>query len=592
MLGLTGVMAFLALRPVQAQDDEIDFLLEAFQESMPPPNTLFGMGVISGATESTRWESRSRYRISDRTEPGFEDTHPNLHDYTEFVNRVYYKLNHAESGWNSSVQLDQVSLGLNRYILDDKMYNSIDLLEPSLFSPAPNTLLRLEKVNFTKDTMNGKVELGDIGAVFGRGIALNMRSNKIVDIDTSVRGVKYSGSFDNLDVTMMSGLTNRQQISRDNPNIGLYQDVPHLLSGAQMMLYGVGSSTIGVHGLAATFGDTDQRNEMGLLRYEEPIDATIVGADIELYGLAGIDWYLEGNLFQYQDTALSEGGDHPTGYTGYLSASAYPGILVVLFEGKVSKDSERINLYTSIDNWEVATPPSLEYERMITEDSSATVNSNDVIGGRVRIDYPIKPAVLTPYTSVSLFYDQDLEGLHFNIVPERIIHPMMGVQYTENSKVLLLNVGYRIDDRVSDEVLDNGVDQGQDTLIHLDGELSFPLFGHEALELNTSMWRFSWGNNPVDHEDFMTMQNAIVWRHGEDIDFILYQDYTTNTQLQSVGNITDEIYLAGEVKYRPSPETSLRVLAGAYKAGIRCSGGQCRTLPGFNGVEVAYSSSF
>ena len=58
---------------------------------------------------------------------------------------------------------------------------------------------------------------------------------------------------------MMSGLTNRQQISRDNPNIGLYQDVPHLLSGAQFMLYGVGSSTIGVHGLAATFGDTDQR---------------------------------------------------------------------------------------------------------------------------------------------------------------------------------------------------------------------------------------------------------------------------------------------------------------------------------------------
>ena len=48
---------------------------------------------------------------------------------------------------------------------------------------------------------------------------------------------------------------------------------------------------------------------MGVLRYEEPVDATIVGADIELYGLAGIDWYLEGNLFQYQDDALSEGVD-------------------------------------------------------------------------------------------------------------------------------------------------------------------------------------------------------------------------------------------------------------------------------------------
>ena len=204
---------------------------------------------------------------------------------------------------------------------------------------------------------------------------------------------------------------------------------------------------------------------------------------------------------------------------------------------------------------------------MITEDSSATVNSNDVIGGRMRIDYPIKPAVLTPYTSVSVFYDKDLQGLHFNIVPERIVHPMLGVQYTENATVLLLNVGYRVDDRISDKTLDNG-DQGQDSLIHLDGSC-VPLFGHEALELNTSM-AVLMGNNPVDHEDFMTMQNAVVWRHGEDIDFIVYQDYTTNTQLQSVGNITDgSIWL--EAKYRPSPETSLRVLAGAYKAGIRCS---------------------
>ena len=240
----------------------------------------------------------------------------------------------------------------------------------------------------------------------------------------------------------------------------------------------------------------------------------------------------------------------------------------------------------------MATPPSLEYERMITEDSSATVNSNDVIGGRIRVDVPIKPSVLTPYFAVSTFHDKDLEGLHFNIVPETIVHPIVGVQYTENEVVVLMNMGYRIDDRDSVPELDNGIDQGQDRLAHFDGEIGFPLFGHEAMELNTSMWKFMWGDNPVSHNDFVTVQNAVVWRHGEDIDFIVYQDYTTNTQLQSVGNITDEIYLAGEIKYRPSPETTLRVLAGAYKAGIRCSGGQCRTLPGFNGVEVAYSSTF
>ena len=575
-----------------AGEDELEYLLATLEETAPPPNMLYGMGVVSGATETNRWESRSRYRISDRLEPGFEDTHPRLHDYTEFVNRYYYKLNHAENGWNSSIQVDQISLGLNRYILDGKEYNSIDLLEPSLFSPMPNHFIRLEKANLTKNFSNAKLELGDMGGAFGRGIALNIRSNKIVDIDTSLRGVKYTGNFGRAEIMALSGLSNRQQVSRDNPNLGLYQDVPHLINGAQVMLYGVGSATLGFHGVTATFGDVSTRNDSGIMRIDEPVDATIVGMDAEVYGLAGLDWYFEGNVFQYYDEALSEGGEHETGYTGYVSASAYPGILVVLLEGKISKDSERINLYTSIDNWEVATPPSLEYERMITEDSSATVNSNDVIGGRIRVDVPIKPAVFTPYVAVSAFHDKDLEGLHFNIVPETIVHPIAGVQYTENEVVVLMNMGYRIDDRDSVPELDNGVDQGQDRLMHFDGEIGFPLFGHEALELNTSMWKFMWGDNPVSHNDFVTVQNAVVWRHGEDIDFILYQDYTTNTQLQSVGNITDEIYLAGEVKYRPTPETTLRVLAGAYKAGIRCSGGQCRTLPGFNGVEVAYSSTF
>ena len=133
-------------------------------------------------------------------------------------------------------------------------------------------------------------------------------------------------------MTALSGLSNRQQVSRDNPNLGLYQDVPHLINGAQVMLYGVGSATLGFHGVTATFGDSALRNESGILRLEEPIDATIVGMDAELYGLAGLDWYFEGNVFQYYDDALSEGGEHDMGYTGYVSASAYHGILVVYWK--------------------------------------------------------------------------------------------------------------------------------------------------------------------------------------------------------------------------------------------------------------------
>ena len=88
------------------------------------------------------------------------------------------------------------------------------------------------------------------------------------------------------------------------------------------------------------------------------------------------------------------------------------------------------------------------------------------------------------------------------------------------------------------------------------------------------------------------MQNAFVWRHGEHWDFTVYQDWSNNLQISSRGNINENLYAAGEVAWKPNNQRTLRFLAGAYKAGIRCSGGQCRSLPGFEGIEFAYQQDF
>ena len=107
--------------------------------------------------------------------------------------------------------------------------------------------------------------------------------------------------------------------------------------------------------------------------------------------------------------------------------------------------------HNAIDIWEWSTPPSLEYERMITEDASAAVNSNDIVGGRVRLDVPIKPNVLTPYISCSTLYDKDLAGLHFNKVPEIVVHPLFGIQYFPSQAIVLTNIGFRRDIRVQSQ---------------------------------------------------------------------------------------------------------------------------------------------
>jgi hypothetical protein len=152
------------------------------------------------------------------------------------------------------------------------------------------------------------------------------------------------------------------------------------------------------------------------------------------------------------------------------------------------------------------------------------------------------------------------------------------MQWFNNDKILMFNSGYRVDIR------DEG--QGSDRLAHFDGEYSTPLFGKEGIEFNVSAWHFWWGDD--SHNDFLTVQSATVWRRGHHWDFTLYQDWSNNTQLQSRGNINDEYYIAGEAKWKKSETENFRLLMGAYKAGIRCSGGQCRTLPGFQGAEFNY----
>jgi len=52
------------------------------------------------------------------------------------------------------------------------------------------------------------------------------------------------------------------------------------------------------------------------------------------------------------------------------------------------------------------------------------------------------------------------------------------------------------------------------------------------------------------------------------------------------------VYGAGEVQYKPNSALTLSAFAGAYKAGIRCSGGQCRALPGFDGARFTLSGTF
>jgi len=544
---------------------------------------LWGTGTLANSTLTVLNDLEVRYwQVPDRLE-GFEDR--DVLNYVEQVNRTNLLL--SKPGLSIGLQVDQVALFANRYYLDDELLHERVLYDPNqIISPWDDALVVSEKMFLTKSWDGVEVTVGDVYGSFGRGIALNIVKNTDIDVDTSMRGARLKVSSGDIDITALSGLTNVQQISQDNPNQGIERGVADMVSGMQIAHYGLGPFQGTAHGAMFTFGRVEDQGREAIGRYGQAVDAASAGVGLTLLGAAGVDWYVEGDVIRYFAAELADGDeDGLLGHAVYGSAAAYPGKTTVFVEAKHTVDTERLNLFTAGENYEVASVPTLEYERVITEDGSAAVNSNDVSGARVRIDYAANPGVFVPYLAVTGLRDRDLGGLHFNQSPETVVHPVAGLQWFEGERVVQLNTGFRRDQR-------DDTAAGSDRLAHLDGELHVPVGHGNAIELAMGVKSFWWGNNPAQQTDFLEMENALVWHHGEQWQFVLYQDWSNNPLVTSDGNLGEQLYGAVEVKYEPRSNTEMRLFYGAYKAGIRCSGGQCRQLPGFEGARFAWTSRF
>jgi hypothetical protein len=283
------------------------------------------------------------------------------------------------------------------------------------------------------------------------------------------------------------------------------------------------------------------------------------------------------------------------GWAAYGSVAAYPDPVTLLVEVRRNKDTEYLNTFSS--GWELASGPTLEYERVVTEDSSAAVNSNDIVGGRVRADLRLasgEHVSVLPYVSVAAFRDADTGTLHFNATPETIVHPVVGLQWLDGDFHLLLNGGFRADVRDRGP---SGEDYGADTSAHADVALSVPIAGPVSVEIAPSLLVYRWGVNAPQQADYVDVSNTLAVKIGSPFAVLVYTDSSDNPLLASTGNLTgfglpDTLYGALELQWKPTSATTLKAFYGAYRAGIRCAGGQCRSLPGFEGGKVSLTTTF
>jgi len=521
-----------------------------------------------------------RYGLSDDKLPGFEKK--GVFNSVEQVNRFTIKV--TRGPWGVYAQLDEVTLFANRYKIDDVLYYERNLVNKGVFSPMPgDSYLNLEKLQVKKDTGDVAYEIGDFYAAFARGTSLNINRNVDIDIDTSIQGVKALFRPGAWDITALIGQLNRQQVFQDNPNQNIRGDLRHSIAAFRAERFGLGPANVGGHivvydfveeeGLAAGF------KEMGSMP-----DAVVSGLSAEIMGLLGLDWFLEADLFSYTTDTLFLGEETEPGYALYGSASAYLGATTWLFEAKRYSNTERLNTVVGGEQYEIAIAPTLEYERAITEDSSSALNSNDVYGGRVQMDWSAVPGQITPYVALAVLRDEDLAD-HFNSVPETIVHPMLGVEWIEEHFAMLANFGYRTDFR-------DGGTYGQDRQLHGDVALKFPFIGHLTADMSLGLERYQWGNNAFQQGDYLEMETAFSILKGSDYGVIWYTDFTNNPLVDSEGNLGKAWYGALEFQVKPTSALTVKAFYGSYKAGIRCSGGQCRLLPGFEGGRVSVVGAF
>ncbi len=567
--GLGVLLALCAPRPALA-DDLPD----------PAPTTVAPVaGTLQGGATHGLEEFRFRHYQSDERLPDFPDEP--VFDYQEVVQRL--QVSGGSSFLLLGAQLDAVTLFSNEYILDDERVFERELWGEGLVGPHPNWWFTVEKVWLQGTTGGFAWTLGDSYQAFGRGLALNVVKNTDIDVDTSLRGAHGKLTAGDWEVTAVTALANPQQVRLENPNLNLRADRPHGVHGVRIERFG--RVRFGAHGVAYQFVRQLDEAQDPFSTYGGDVDAGVVGATVEASSVGPFDLGAAFDWIAYGADDIT--ADH--GYGAYLSASAYPGIASVLVEGKLYRDTEWLNQFSGLDGYELSTGPSLEYERAITEDSSATLNSNDIFGGRVRTDFALGQggSMVTPYVSAAAFRDQDLGGVHFNEAPETVVHGLGGIVAVVGEFHMLANAGYRTDLRDDSPAANPG-----DSTVHADLAITIPLAHHLSIELAPSVLRYHWGENPVQQQDYTDFSSTAALKIGTPWALLVYADYSDNPLITSTGNVSDNVYMAGEVQWQPTSATTVKAFYGAYRAGIRCAGGQCRSLPGFEGARASFTANF
>ena len=467
------------------------------------------------------------------------------------------------------------------------------------------------------------LEIGDISAVFGRGLALNLDKNQAIDFDNEVRGVRYSSVFlEHHELDLLAGY--RREYRFYSPSSDLREPdgkAAYDLAGVEISI----NSASGMWSWMPYLVTSGMESDIVWQQLETDIGSVVTdtvtqhmnaiqsGWGQSIYGESW-DLYLEYNktwkAFDYPIVSQSiqqlENGqslinDAPeygqTGQAFNLQLNWFPEWFTVLFEYKrylngpetASQKRNPMLLATKPLPWQMGPTGIREHDISLLGNVTHPVDYGDELGWNLELRKSLsdnwsmvingaQTSQSSPAGSPGILPIQDLSRNPWQEYYAEFEYS--GTRFYQRS--LIAYTRLVLSGQSAAEVTEHF------TLVpaYLSWHPNEKLVLSTVVELqNSKVYGELYTGDELAGHDFQSRHFIASVDYNRNYSAALIWD-TSNDPSIMTGNQTIEHWVSGEVSVKPRDGMWLRASYGKEKGGVRCTGGVCRVLNPFEGFRL------
>jgi hypothetical protein len=455
-------------------------------------------------------------------------------------------------------------------------------------SPQPGQLhndYRLDRATARLRLGRHRLWVGDFPLQVARGTALSLRQVSEFGIDDALRGGRLLLRLHRrLRVDLFGGVVNISNL--DEVTDRFVPEVRDRLAGGRIEGK-LGLVEVGAHALVLSPLDAEGTTA---LDYRGGETTVVGGATVELSNVADVfSFYMEADgLLRWLPEAGEAAPAPPQdsdqrGLALYATADARLNSLTLLGELKWYENFEVAG--TAHDG--AMLPRPYNQPATIEREDQPLLDNTNVLGGRLRLDLRVHPALLL-YANGAYVAGRQENKLD-------TLHSYAGLEYRLFDGRLngTLSGGYR---RVTSRRDDGEKAALSFEIGHIEANAAVQIHGPHSLHL---AFRHETWNKPNDGEAHRFHRGSLIVGYDLASKLSLGVAYEYDTQFAlnyyiveeqegrySVPTSIRQHFVFGEVRYTPWRWLDLRLRGGTQRGGLRCLSGVCRTFPNFTGIRL------